>query len=437
MEHTILPIYGIIPFVLMLLSISTLPLFTPNFWESNRNKLIVSLVLGIPTAIWLLLNNFSNELVHSIFYDYIPFIILLGSLFVITGGIHLEGDLEAKPIVNLTFLAIGSLLASFMGTTGASMLLIRPLLKTNQRRKHKTHIFLFFIAIVANCGGLLTPLGDPPLFMLYLRGVPFFWFLNLVKEWLVTNILLLGIFYFAEKHFYKMEKKEDLLLDLEEYQRLKMSGKINFIFLIGVVLSVAFINPIYIDFVRPHTPSAYLREGVIILMGILSLIATRKDIRILNNFNWHPINEVAALFLGIFITMVPAILYLETHANELGLYTVQAFYYATGGLTSFLDNTPTAVTFYSLAKGLITQQPHLFNDPVVIGGIPEHLLEGITTGSVFFGSMTYIGNGPNFMVKAIAEHEKVPMPHFFGYMYKFSLIVLLPIFIIVQVLFIH
>lgn len=437
MEQANISFYAIFPFVLMLLSIAVLPVTSPHFWEDNRNKLIISLILGIPTAIWLLLNNLSNELIHSFFYDYIPFIILLGSLFVITGGIYLEGDIEANPKHNLTFLAIGSVLASIMGTTGAAMLLIRPLLKTNYRRKHKTHIVLFFIATVANCGGLLTPLGDPPLFMLYLRGVPFFWFLNLIKEWFVMNVFLLTIFYLVERLFYKKERKEDLFLDLEEYQKLRIRGKRNLIFLLGVVLSVAFINPIYLDFIHPHTPSSYLRELAILSMGLLSLILTKKKIREINNFNWHPINEVAALFLGIFITMVPAILYLEVHARELGLYTIQSFYYATGILSGFLDNTPTAVTFYSVAKGLVTQQPHLFDDPIIIGGIPEHLLEGIATASVFFGAMTYIGNGPNFMVKVIAEQEKVPMPHFFGYMYKFSLVILLPVFILVQLLFIH
>ncbi|MGB9771386.1 MAG: sodium:proton antiporter [Candidatus Kapaibacteriota bacterium] len=437
MEFVNIPVYANLPFVFMLLAIAVLPLLTPHFWESNKNKLMVSLVLGIPTAIWLLSQNLSDVLIHSIFFDYIPFIILLGALFIISGGIYLDGDLEAKPKVNLVFLLIGAILASLMGTTGAAMLLIRPLLKTNQRRKHKAHIVMFFIAIVANCGGLLTPLGDPPLFILYLRGVPFFWFLNLVKEWALCNGLVLTIFYFVEKHYYKKEKKEDLLLDLEEYKPLRIRGKINFLFLLGVVFAVAFINPLYIPFMKPHHVSLFLREIVIVAMAVLSMIFTKEEVRKANSFNWHPIEEVAYLFFGIFITMTPALLYLETHAREFGFTTIQAFYYASGALSSFLDNTPTAVTFYSLAKGLVTQQPHLFNDPVIVGGIPEHLLEGIATACVFFGSMTYIGNGPNFMVKAIAEYEKVPMPHFFEYMYKFSLIILLPIFIIVQLLLIH
>ncbi len=437
MEFVNIPFYANVPFVLMLLAIALLPLITPHFWESNRNKLIVSLVLGIPTVVWLLINNLSSALSHTIFFDYIPFIILLGALFIISGGIYLDGDLIAKPKVNLVFLIIGTVLASFMGTTGAAMLLIRPLLKTNYRRKHKTHIVLFFIALVANCGGLLTPLGDPPLFMLYLRGVPFFWFLTLVKEWAICNAILLTIFYFVEKHYYKKETKEDLILDLEEYKPLKIKGKVNLIFLLGVVLSVAFINPLYFSFIQPHHISSYVREIVIILMAFLSLVFTKKEVREDNRFNWHPIEEVAYLFFGIFITMTPALLYLETHAREFGFTTIQAFYYASGALSSFLDNTPTAVTFYSLAKGLVTQQPNLFNDPVIVGGIPEHLLEGIATACVFFGSMTYIGNGPNFMVKAIAENEKVPMPHFLEYMYKFSIIILLPVFIIVQLLLIH
>ncbi len=437
MDLSQVPLYSITPFVLMLLSIAVLPVASPHFWESNRNKLIISLILGLPTAVWLLSMKLTPALIHAIFFDYIPFIILLGSLFIITGGIFLDGDIEANPRNNLLFLALGSVLASFMGTTGASMLLIRPLLKTNKRRKYKTHIILFFIATVANCGGLLTPLGDPPLFILYLRGVPFFWFFELIKEWAVLNLFILTIFYFVDKHYYKKERKEDLLLDLEEYQKLRLRGRFNFLLLLGVVLSVAFINPLYFSFIKPHHISSYVREFFIALMAVISLIVTPKQIRQSNNFNWHPINEVAALFLGIFITMVPALLYLEHHAKEFGLTTIQAFYYAAGALSSFLDNTPTAVTFYSLAKGLVTQQPHLFNDPVIVGGIPEHLLEGIATACVFFGAMTYIGNGPNFMVKAIAEQEKIPMPHFFAYMYKFSLIILLPIFILIQLLFIH
>ncbi len=434
---TPIPVYMIIPFILMLLAIAILPLTSPHFWESNRNKLIVSLVLAIPTAAWLLISNLSEALIHSIFFDYVPFIILLGALFIITGGIYLEGDLEAKPIVNLVFLLIGSILASFMGTTGAAMLLIRPLLKINRRRKHKTHIILFFIPIIANCGGLLTPLGDPPLFILYLRGVPFFWFFTLVKEWFICNFFLLITFYFIEKYYYKNEKKEDLLKDHEEYKPLRIRGALNLVFLLGVVLAVAFFNPLYFPFIKPYHISSFTREIAIILIAVLSLVFTKKEIRESNSFNWQPIKEVAFLFLGIFITMTPALLYLEEHARDFGLNTIHSFYYASGALSSFLDNTPTAVTFYSLAKGLIHQQPHLFNDTVIVGGIPEHLLEGISTGCVFFGSMTYIGNGPNFMVKAIAEHERIPMPHFFAYMYRFSLIILLPIFILVQLLFIN
>ncbi|MCX7880024.1 MAG: sodium:proton antiporter [Ignavibacteria bacterium] len=437
MKYPDVPIYMNLPFVVMVLAIAIMPLATPHFWESNKNKLFVSLILGIPTAIWLLLNNLSEALVHSVFFDYLPFIILLGSLFVITGGIFLEGDLEAKPKTNLIFLIVGTILASFMGTTGAAMLLIRPLLKTNFRRKYKVHIILFFIALVANCGGLLTPLGDPPLFILYLRGVPFFWFFTLVKEWLVCNVILLTVFYFIEKHYYKKESKEDLELDRQEYVPLKVHGGFNLIFLLGVVLSVAFINPLYIPFMQPHHFSMYLREIIILSMAILSLIFTKREIRKLNSFNWHPIEEVAFLFLGIFITLTPSLIFLEHHAKDFGFKTIYQFYYAVGSLSSFLDNTPTAVTFYSVAKGLVEAQPDLFFDKIIVGGIPEHLLEGIATAAVFFGSMTYIGNGPNFMVKAIAEHEGIAMPHFFEYMYKFSLVILLPVFILVQLLLIH
>ncbi len=430
-----IPIYAMIPFILMLGAIAALPLFASHFWEKNKNKLIVSLILGIPTVIWLLTSGYSIELEHSIVFDYIPFIILLGSLFVITGGIYLEGDLEAKPSMNVKFLGIGAILASLMGTTGAAMLLIRPLIKTNSERKYKVHTILFFIGIVANCGGLLTPLGDPPLFMMYLRGVPFEWFLSLSKEWFVCNAILLGIYYFVDLHFWKKEKPEDIAFDHTNIKPLKIRGGLNFVWLIGVVLAVAIINPNNFSFIKVGTLSSFIREAIIALMAVFSISFTKKTVRKSNNFNWEPIEEVAFLFLGIFITMVPCLLYLEMNAEKLGVSSPIMFYYFSGSLSSFLDNTPTAVTFYSLAKGLVEINPAILAGKVV-AGIPEAFMYAICTGSVFFGSMTYIGNGPNFMVKAIAESNDIKMPDFFAYMYKFSLIILLPIFILIQLLFI-
>jgi Na+/H+ antiporter NhaD/arsenite permease-like protein len=318
-----------------------------------------------------------------------------------------------------------------MGTTGAAMLLIRPVIQTNKERTFKVHTILFFIAIVANCGGLLTPLGDPPLFMMYLRGAPFTWFFHLVPEWFITNALLLIVYFLVDTYYHKKEPATAILRDETNIRPIKIQGKRNFIFLIGVVLAVAFINEQYLSFIKINHYFKFIREAVIVLMAFLSMQFTPKLLRVSNNFTWHPIEEVAYLFLGIFITMVPALLYLEVNAKHLGVETIDQFYYYTGLLSSFLDNTPTAVTFHSLALGLgSTVGP-------MVAGIPEPLLKGICTAAVFFGAMTYIGNGPNFMVKAVAEENNIKMPDFFSYMFKFSIIVLLPIFILVQIFFIN
>ncbi len=432
-----IPVFMLVPFVLMLGAIAVMPLFAEHFWDKNINKLIVSLILGVPTAIWLVSNDMLLHLEHSLIFDYIPFIILLGALFVITGGIFVGGNIEASPKNNIIVLAIGAVIASFMGTTGAAMLLIRPIININKERQFKVHIILFFIGIVANCGGLLTPLGDPPLFMMYLRGAPFEWFFHFVPEWLFVNAALLIIFFFYDNYYWKKESEESKERDRKNFVPISLHGKWNFIWLVGVVLSVAFINPNTLSFIKPGEFSSFLREGVILLMAVFSLMFTKKDVRESNNFTWHPINEVAFLFLGIFITMIPCLVYLELNAPGLGVNTPSLFYYATGGLSSFLDNTPTAVTFYSLAHGLVQQDPAIYSGMPLIAGIPEILMYAICIGAVFFGSMTYIGNGPNFMVKAIAEKENIPMPHFFAYMYKFSLIILLPLFILTQLIFIR
>ncbi len=432
-----IPLWALLPFVLMLLSIALLPLFANHFWEKNINKLIVSLILSVPTIAFLLMNNLSHELIHSVAYDYVPFLILLGSLFVITGGIFVKGDIEAKPLINTTFLALGAVLASFMGTTGAAMLLIRPLITTNSERKHKVHTILFFIGIVANCGGLLTPLGDPPLFMMYLRGADFLWFFSMWKEWLFTNGLLLIIYYFVDSYYWKKEPEEAIKYDKEHKEKITISGKVNFVFLLGVLLAVAFINSTTIPMIEHNHNLSFLREFALVVMAGLSLYFTSKQLRTDNKFSWEPIEEVAFLFLGIFVTMVPALEYLKINASTLGIESPQQFYYLTGLLSSFLDNTPTAVTFYYLELGLIQANPAILGDITnAVAGIPAVQMTAISIGAVFFGSMTYIGNGPNFMVKAIAESQGIQMPDFFSYMYKFSLIVLLPIFILAQLLFI-
>lgn len=438
METFVHSAWSLIPFVLMLLMIAIGPLIAEKWWEKNLNKLIVSLVLGIPTAICLICGGMGHDLEHQVVFDYLPFIILLLALFVITGGIHMSGDIKAKPWVNTLFLGIGFVLASIMGTTGAAMLLIRPVIETNKERKNTVHTILFFIALVANCGGLLTPLGDPPLFMLFLRGASFTWFLNMWMEWAFTGAVLLLIYFLMDSYFYKKEDAADLAKDNSNAEKIHISGKINFVYLLGVVLAVAFVNEGTLKFMGDENASVFvkfLREYVLLALAALSYFTTSKQTRMVDNkFTWSPIIEVAVLFLGIFITMTPALAYLKAHAADLGLSHTWQFYYSTGLLSSFLDNTPTAVAFHSVATGLTPDQMAVFGGTMV-AGIPEVLLKAICIGAVFFGSMTYIGNGPNFMVKAIAEESGIKMPSFFGYMIKFSLIILLPVYILVQLIF--
>ena len=447
MEQFMMPAWAMIPFGIMLLAIAIGPIIAPEKWESNLNKLIVSAILGVPVAVYMICVGLGKELTDTIFFDYVPFIILLLALFVITGGIHLSGDIKAKPIVNTLFLAIGFVLASLMGTTGAAMLLIRPVLATNAQRKHKVHTVLFFIALVANCGGLMTPLGDPPLFMLFLRGASFTWFASMWLPWLFTGVVLLLIYFLADTYYYKKEEWTAHSADAREAKSLCLTGKINFLWLAGIVASVAFVNAGFIPAMGEEDAPLYikyLREIAMLIFMVLSLVTTSKKVRYEDNkYTWAPILEVAALFIGIFTTMAPALIFLKENAGSLGFDQVWQFYYSTGLLSSFLDNTPTAVAFHSMACGLPCAVEAaaagvvdgMFEGTMFVAGIPELLLKAICIGAVFFGSMTYIGNGPNFMVKAIAEENKIDMPSFFGYMIKFSLIVLLPVYILVQLIF--
>ncbi|MDD3876402.1 MAG: sodium:proton antiporter [Bacteroidales bacterium] len=427
-----MPLWASIPFLIMLLFIAIGPLFFNHWWEENKNKLIISLALGIPTAVFLIVNGLSHNLIHQMVFDYLPFIVLLGSLFIITGGIHLKGDIQAKPAINTLFLAIGAILASFMGTTGAAMLLIRPVIKTNSERKFKVHTILFFIAIIANAGGMLTPLGDPPLFLLYLRGAPFEWFFSLTKEWAFVNGLLLIIYIIVDSYYYKKEPVRNIKSDRTHIEPLKLKGTYNFIFLLGIVFSVALLNSNYLTFINDNPYYGFIREFSMIAFAGMSMYFTPNLLRTENKFTWTPIIEVAFLFLGIFITMVPALLWLNSNAATLGISSAPMFYYATGTLSSFLDNAPTALAFHNLALGMVTPE-----STGLVAGIPVEFLTAVSIGAVFFGAMTYIGNGPNFMVKAIAEENNIKMPSFVGYIFKFSIVVLLPIYILTQLLFIH
>lgn len=431
--------WSMVPFALMLLTIAVAPLLADEWWESNKHKLTISLFLGVPTAVCLIMGGMLHDLEHQLFGDYIPFIILLLALYVVTGGIHLSGDIQAKPIINTTFMALGWLLASVMGTTGAAMLLIRPLLATNKQRQYKVHTVLFFIALCANCGGLLTPLGDPPLFMLFLRGAEFGWFATMWPAWLFTGVLLMAL-YFALDTYYYTRKEQPALLEHDQAQRtpIKLHGAHNFLYLIGIIFTVAVVHSgMMPQMADPRSPMwlRYLREIILLSLTFMSLYTTKRQVRYgLNKFSWGPILEVGVLFLGIFTTMTPALAYLNDHASLLGLDASWQFYYSTGLLSSFLDNTPTAVAFYSVASGLSAEQMLSFGSEMM-AGIPAVILRAICIGAVFFGSMTYIGNGPNFMVKAIAEEQGVKMPSFFGYMWRFSLLILLPVYILVQLIF--
>jgi Na+/H+ antiporter NhaD/arsenite permease-like protein len=412
----ILPLGSVAFFAFLLLCIAILPLTHGRFWESNRNKAIICGILSLPVIILFYHYGDFQPLLHEI-KEYFSFIILLTALYIISGGIFLSGDIEATPRNNTLFLLLGGIIANIFGTTGASMLLIRPLLKTNSERKLIAHIPIFFIFVVANIGGLLTPIGDPPLFLGYLRGVPFFWTLRLFPHWLFMMAIILVCFYFVDLHFWRRESPQAIRLDRTRVKALALHGKINIIFIIGVSLSVILLK----------TP---VREGVMIGLSFLSLVFTPKDIRHKNEFHYAPIIEVAILFAGIFITMVPALLILEARGAEFGVRLPWHFFWATGGLSSLLDNAPTYVTFLSMAQGVA----HATGLPQEIVGVPIRYLEAISVGAVFMGANTYIGNGPNFMVKVICEHHRVRMPSFFGYM-LWSCGILVPLLIVMTFIF--
>jgi Na+/H+ antiporter NhaD/arsenite permease-like protein len=410
------PFWTVSFFALLLLCIAIFPLIHGRFWDSDRNKAIVAGILSLPVIILFYHYGNFQPLIHEI-KEYLSFIILLASLFIITGGILLSGDIEGTPRNNTIFLALGGVIANIFGTTGASMLLIRPLLRTNAERRLVTHIPIFFIFVVANIGGCLTPIGDPPLFMGYLQGVPFFWTLRLFPQWIFMMVTTLIIFYFLDLYCWKRESPTAKRLEKEMVRPLAVHGKINIIFILGIIFSVIFV-------------ASPLRESMMIGLSILSLVYTPKKIHERNEFHYAPIIEVAILFAGIFITMVPALLILKARGAEFGIHLPWHFFWAAGGLSSFLDNTPTYLTFLSLAQGVA----HTTGMPHEIIGIPIKYLEAVSLGAVFMGAITYIGNGPNFMVKTICEHRKVKVPSFFGYM-LWSCGILLPLFIIATFVF--
>ncbi len=413
----------------MLGIIAIFPLWkkTTHSWEKNLFKLSLALVLGIPVAIWMLVIGQSQAVIHAL-VEYGQFIILLTTLFVISGNVFLQGDIEATPITNVKFLAVGGILASFIGTTGAAMILIRPLLNTNKERKYVVHTVVFFIFIVANCGGLLTPLGDPPLFLGMLRGVPFSWTFNLWLEWLFVVGILLLLYFLMDGYYYQHEPTSNIIRDQTNILPIKLIGKRNLLLLFGVVLAVAFAPSIDLTAYHHSHDMAKLIPVREIVMGLLILLSLRgpQVARRQNEFNYHAIQEVAALFIGIFLTMIPALMFLRQIAPTLPLNEI-TFFIFTGGLSSVLDNAPTYLTFFEMAQAM-------GGEPAV-AGVYEPYLISISLGAVFCGAMTYIGNGPNFMVKAIAEERNINMPSFVGYL-KWSLTILVPLFTALVMIFI-
>jgi Na+/H+ antiporter NhaD/arsenite permease-like protein len=402
----------IVPFVLMLLAIAILPLLVPHWWERNSNKAAVALILGVPVAGYLLLQGETGwHRVQHTLLEYMEFIVLVGSLYTISGGIALRGDLQATPVVNGCFLGLGAILASIMGTTGASMLLIRPLLQTIAERRYVAHTVIFFIFLVSNIGGCLTPLGDPPLFLGYLRGVPFTWTLSLWPAWLAMVLLLLVIYGVWDTILHARESPQALQLDRTRIEPLCLQGSINFLFLGLVVTAVALVPAPWRMLLMLAATGGALRLG-------------EPAVRRANQFTYAPIIEVAVLFLGIFLTMVPALEFLHQHGASLGVNTPARFFWATGVFSAFLDNAPTYVTFFEAAR----VQTSLAPGGTTVAGVPDTWLVAISLGAVFMGANSYIGNGPNFMVKAVAEEAGIKMPSFFGYM-AYSSLILIPLFI--------
>ncbi|MDG2054213.1 MAG: sodium:proton antiporter [Phycisphaerales bacterium] len=437
---------GILPFIGILGCIAVLPLLssTHHWWENNLNRFIVSMCFAGLTMLYYLLAEGLHSLPyvmnHAIIEEYIPFIVLLFSLYVISGGIRLSGDLAAHPLTNTTFLLVGAGIASFIGTTGASMLLIRPLLNTNKERKHKVHTVVFFIFLASNIGGTLLPVGDPPLFLGFLAGVPFTWTLGLWPEWLICCIVLLIVYYIIDTRAYKREAPADVRRDDRNIEPLRLVGWFNLFWLALLVVVLALIDPTKVVPGTNWEPFLFMRELIMLGIVVIAWGTTRPQIRTDNQFNFAAIIEVAVIFIGIFIAMQVPLEVLKisgsTITNAFG--EPWHFFWATGILSSFLDNAPTYLVFLQLAQQVpITEGM----DTLIIaeGTAKEYVisdshLAAISLGAVFMGAMSYIGNGPNFMVKAIAEQSGVKMPSFFGYMFRYSIPILIPLFIVISLL---
>jgi len=442
--HSVHPLWplGSLPFVLLLLAIAVLPLIprAAHWWHANSNKLIVAAACGVATLLFIAgtdsVGAAWHALEHTLLAEYVPFIILLGSLYVVAGGIVIRGDLAATPATNTSILLVGTLLASIMGTTGASVLLIRLLLATNQQRTRVVHTVVFFIFLVSNIGGLLLPIGDPPLFLGYLRGVPFFWTLHMWKPFLFVSGSVLAIYWVVDSWMFRREPAAARAAESVTRRRVHLSGSMNLLWLVGILAAVIVLIPGRVLPGTSWTVPNFAREAVMVACAVLSLVTTRAELRRVNSFTWGPILEVAVLFIGIFVAMQVPLGVLQQRGGELGLSSPNGYFWASGILSSFLDNAPTYLVFLTTA---ITQPvPSGSVSIVLVDGsvVAEPLLAAVSLGAVFMGANTYIGNGPNFMVKAIAEERGVRMPTFFGYM-AWAAAILIPVFIATSLLFLR
>jgi len=442
-----LPLWSIIPFAGILLSIALLPLLAPEFWHHHFPKVSAfwAIIFAVP-FLFAYGGEAWYEILHIYLVDYIPFIILLWGLFTVSGGLLVRGKLTGTPIVNTVFLLIGTIIASWVGTTGAAMILIRPVIRSNKERKSKVHIIVFFIFLVANIGGSLTPLGDPPLFLGFLHGVSFFWTLKLLPMMSFVSVILLVLFFLIDAVLYNRERKipGEMAAAGREKKPIKVLGLYNLIFLMGIMGSVLMSGMVKLGEVNVGGVHMgiqnFLRDILIIIMGLLSLYFTPKAIREENEFTWFPIQEVAYLFAGIFMTIVPVLAILRAGEHGALAFLIENvrqpihYFWITGSLSSFLDNAPTYLTFFNSALGqLLPGIPEAQAVPELMT-THEIYLKAISCGAVFMGAMTYIGNAPNFMVRSIAEESGIKMPSFFGFM-VYSICILIPLFFLVTMIF--
>jgi Na+/H+ antiporter NhaD/arsenite permease-like protein len=435
-------LFPLVPFVLFLMAVAVLPWVSTPWWGKNGNKLIVS-SLGAGSGVLLYLHGAQDpSLVWRVFLEYGAFIALLAALFVVSGGIHISGAFAGFPFMNTLFLLTGAVFSNYLGTTGASLLLVRPLLRANKHRQHKTHLFVFFIFIVANCGGLLAPLGDPPLYLGFLHGVPFLWTFRLLPHWALVTFILLFIFHVMDEYYFRKEElsaKENLAAEIGAAHRaFHVKGRRN-ILLLGVVLAVVLfsgysLNPWLAQQVGRVSADSLCDAFQMVFLSVIAWVsfkATSPRIHIENSLHFAPMQEVAILFFGVFGTMIPALAFLQSQAAGLNLTEPWQYFWTSGLLSGFLDSAPAYLSFATLAAARGGFPPGQW------GLLAEHsprILQAISCGTVWMGALTYVGNGPNLMVKAVAEHMGVKMPSFGGFL-VWSLAVMVPVLVLATFVF--